>query len=91
MREDVELKEELERIFDLCTKEGEKMKDYNVVAYLNVEAEFQVQAEDEDAAMAQINKRIEQEGADILRDSGFVVTTEYGSVECWELENEASS
>lgn len=62
------------------------MKDYNVVAYLNVEAEFQVQARDEDEAMRIINDRLQQEGAEILRDSGFVVTTEAGAVDCWEVE-----
>lgn len=62
------------------------MKDYNVVAYLNVEAEFQVQARSEDEAMNIINERLEREGAEILRDSGYVMTTESGAVDCWELE-----
>lgn len=62
------------------------MKDYNVVAYLNVEAEFQVQARNEDEAMTIVNQRLESEGAEILRDSGYVVTTEAGAVDCWEVE-----
>lgn len=63
------------------------MKDYNVVAYLNIECEFQVQARDEDEAMRIINERLERKGAtEVIRDSGFVVVTEAGAVDCWEVE-----
>jgi len=65
------------------------MKDYNVVAYLNIEAEFEVQAENEDQAMTIIEERMNREDPlSLLSESRYIAVGDSGIVNCWELTEE---
>lgn len=72
-----------------CKRKVGMMKTYNVVTFLNIEAEFQVECEDEDQAMRIMNERLEGEDPlGLLRESGYVTVGDSGAVDCWEMRED---